>query len=179
MPKKPEALREIPASARTVIVACKVPNGIWLQTQTTQTRMEPTQAGPKETTYNVFTGKKHYINGPAYPNGTLPKGFPDRPDMRSGYALTYGIPVDDWNLWAKQNEKSLFFHPEDGGFGAIFAAATIEEVQSIAREHALYLTGLEPLSTDEDASGRLLDRRAPKPLNSQLLRVATEPHPNG
>lgn len=174
---KPAALRDLPASARTVIVACKVPNGIWLQTQTVQKRMEPTKDGPAMVEYNVFTGKKYYINGPAYPNGTLPKGFPDKPDMRSGYALTYGIPADVWELWAKQNEQSLFLKPEDGDFGAIFAAATIEEVQAIAKENALYLTGLEPLSTDEDKNGRLTDPRAPKPLNAQLLRVATEPHP--
>jgi hypothetical protein len=130
---------------------------------------------------NVFGGKKFYINGPAYPVGTLPKGFPEKVPNVGGYALTYGIPADFWEQWAEQNKLSSFLKPEDDNseYGAIFAFPDSADTQACAKEHEGYLTGLEPISTNEDAQGRLTDRRLPKPLNNALMKVATEPHPIG
>lgn len=158
--------KALPASARTVTVACKIPTGLWLQLQRPVERMEDTRDGPRPRSYNAFYGPRYYVNGPAYPVGALPKGFPRQPQIEGGYALTTGIPADFWEQWIEQNEKADFVRPIAGSeHGAIFAYATIEDTAAAARENEKALTGLEPISTDEDARGALTDRRLPKPIS--------------
>jgi hypothetical protein len=174
--------KPIAPSARTVTVACKVPMGLRLQCQEEMKTYEDSQrdGGPKPKTYNVFRGPVYYVHGPSYPVGTIPKGFPRQPQIEGGYALTPGIPVDFWEKWLKQNEKSDFVVPPPGAeHGMIFAYAEHESAADAAREQEKLLSGLEPISTDEDATGKLTDRRLPKPINQMVAKVASEPHPAG
>jgi len=178
MSKPAISAKPLAPSARTVVICCKVPNGIWMQLQVKQKRPEMTRDGMTMAEYNVFGGKKYYINGPAYPNGTPPKGFPERPLMVGGYALTFGVPADFWDEWAEQNKLADFLKPTTGeDHGAIFAYPSLEETKAVAKENEAYLTGLEPLDVEPDKDGRIRDRRAPKPPTAGILKVATEPHP--
>ena len=166
------------SNARTVVVACKIPNGLVLQLQHPFEKFEDTREGPTKRTYNVFGGKRYVVRGPAYPVGTLPKGFAQykpAPMIEGGYALTRGIPKDFWEQWLKQNEQADFVIPPDGAeHGMIFAYDDLDDVVAAAREQEELLSGLEPLSTDEDAQGRLTDRRVPKPITGGLQGIGEE-----
>jgi len=167
--------KPLPASSRTVIVACKVPTGLRLQLQKPLKKFEDTREGPQARTYNVFYGPVYYVHGPAYPVGTLPKGFPRQPQIEGGYALTSGIPADFWEQWMEQNKEADFVRPIAGAeHGAIFAYGTFEDVTAAARECEKVLTGLEPISTDEDGKGALIDRRLPKPISGMITKLAPD-----
>lgn len=166
--------RALPATARTVTVACKVPTGLVLQLQTATDRIETGRNGLETMHYNVFGGRRYFVHGPAYPS-TKPTGYPAPPMIEGGYALTRGIPADFWEQWAEQNKMAPYFVPPDGAeHGMIFAYATTDEVASAAREQEKLLSGLEPLSTDMDANGRLTDPRMPKPVTASLSKIGFE-----
>ena len=168
------------SNARTVVVACKIEPGLRLQLQRPVARMEDGKGGPEPRTYNAFYGKAYWVNGPARPVGTLPKGFPAAPPIEGGYALTFGIPKDFWEQWLEQNKRAPYVEAPDGAeHGMIFAYDSMESTVDAAREQEKLLSGLQPMSTDEDAQGKLTDRRLPRPMSSMLSKVGTEPHPQG
>ena len=157
--------KPLPASTRTVIVMCKIQTGLVLQLQHPVQRMEDTRGGPEARTYNAFGGKRFTVNGPAYPVGTLPKGFPRSPLIEGGYAATPGIPAEFWEEWLEQNKQAAYVVPPEGAeHGMIYAMPSLEDAVAIAREQDKLLSGLEPISTDEDKDGKLTDRRLPKPI---------------
>ncbi len=159
-------------TTRTVTVACKIPSGLNLQLQRPMDRMEDTRDGPVPRKYWVKFGQIYTVKGPAYPVGTPPKGFPRPPIIEGGYALTPGIPKDFWDQWYEQNKNADFVRPANGAdHGAIFAYPDMEDAVSAAVENEKYLSGLEPISTDEDARGRLIDRRLPRPINMAITKV--------
>ena len=163
--------REMPASTRTVIVACKIPNGLVLQLQRPMERMEDSASGLKSRTYMVKHGKQVVVRGPHRPVGTEPKGFDKwRPPVQieGGYALTHGVEVEFWNTWLEQNKEADYVLGE-----MIAAYATVEDATAACRERAELLSGLEPISTEEDAQGRLTDRRLPRPIGS-MSAIGTE-----
>ena len=166
----------LPASSRTVVVACKVPNGLRLQLQKETKVREPKadRSGYEVAVYMTPTGKPIFVNGPAYPVGSLPEGFPRIPEIEGGYALTFGVPREFWDTWLEQNKLASYVESN-----MIFACASREDAQTKGREMEKLLSGLEPMSTAVDTDGRLTDPRAPKPLNSMLSKVGTERHPNG
>lgn len=166
------------SNARTVVVACKIPNGLTLQLQRPFEKFEDTRDGPQKRTYNVFYGRRYVVRGPAYPVGTLPKGFAQAkpfPMLEGGYALTRGIPRDFWQQWLEQNKEADYVVPPEGAsHGMIFAYDDLGDAAAAAREQETLLSGMEPISTDEDAQGRLTDRRVPKPLTGSLSGVGEE-----
>lgn len=166
------------SNARTVVVACKIPNGLTLQLQRPFEKFEDTRDGPQKRTYNVFYGRRYVVRGPAYPVGTLPKGFAaykPTPMVEGGYALTRGIPKDFWEQWLQQNREAEFVIPPDGAeHGMIFAYDDLDDTAAAAREQEELLSGHEPISTDEDGQGRLTDPRVPKPLNAALAPLGEE-----
>ena len=169
---------EVAPSARSMCVACKIPNGLALQLQTPMPRIVSGKDGDEKVTFNVKGGKVYYVHGPAYLNGGVPKGYPKAPMVEGGYAITRGIPVEFWEKWAKQNELAEYFVPPDGcEHGAIFAYPDLDDVVSAAREQEKYLTGMEPLSTDVDKNGSLTDKRIPRPLNAGMQKISPEPYP--
>lgn len=171
------AKKPLPISARTVTVACKIETGLILQLQRRMDRQEDTRDGPQSRSYWVKHGPRYYVNGPSYPVGTLPKGFPRLPQIEGGYALTSGIPADFWEQWLEQNKLSDFVVPPPGAeHGMIFAYADFGDTAAAAREQETLLSGLQPISTDTDKDGKLLDRRLPRPMNQSVAKVATEPH---
>ena len=82
-------------TGRTVVVACKIPQGLKLQLQH---EIAVPEQGTKEHRMIkqwVFGGKSYWVHGPAYPIAA-PKGFPRAPIVEGGYALTRGIPASFW-----------------------------------------------------------------------------------
>jgi len=166
--------KAIPPSARNVVVACKIPNGIWLQLQKSEERPVETRDGTKMLNFWVKGGKRYYINGPAYPVGQLPKGFPRPPLIEGGYAITRGIPADVWEQWWEQNKLADYCVAPDGAeHGMIFAYPDLDSVVDAAREQESLMSGLEPLSTETDSRGKLIDPRMPQPITQQLLKTGT------
>jgi hypothetical protein len=164
--------------SRTVVVACKIPNGLMLQLQRPVDRMEDTRGGPEPRRYNAFYGRRYFVHGPAFPVGTLPKGFPRQPLIEGGYAITRGIPAEFWEQWLQQNKLAAYVVPPDGAeHGMIFAYPDLEDTAAAAREQEKLLSGMEPLSTDTDKDGRLTDPRLPKPINMAITKIGHEPHP--
>jgi hypothetical protein len=170
---KKQQVHAAESTSRTVVVACKIPNGLILQLQHPVKRMEDTRDGPEPRTYNAFGGKRIYIWGPAYPVGTIPKGFPKPPMIEGGYALTRGVPMAFWEQWLEQNKLAPFVQAPDGAeHGMIFAYEDLDSVVSAAREQEGLLSGMEPLSQDEDKNGRLTDPRLPRPMNAGITKVS-------
>lgn len=170
-PPEPTVVQRPPVAqkaGRTVTVACKVPSGLVLQLQRPMRRREPAMgsATPQEVTYMVKYGDRYTVKGPSYPVGTPPKGFPKPPMNEGGFALTPGIPTDFWKQWVEQNQNAPYVKS-----GAIFAYTDIDDAVACAADNEGYLTGLEPISTDEDKNGRLTDRRLPRPLNMSVAKV--------
>jgi hypothetical protein len=167
------AAKALPDSTRTVIVACLIPNGLVLQLQRPMEKFEDTRDGPRPRSYNVKYGEQRAVRGPARPVGTLPKDFDKwRPPVQieGGYALTHGIPRDFWEQWLEQNAKAEYVVND-----MISGHATIEDAVAWAREREALRSGHEPISTDEDARGRLTDRRLPKPIGNSVAGIGTEP----
>jgi hypothetical protein len=167
------------ATGQTVTVACKIPQGLKLQLQHV---IKVPEQGSKEhrmVDQNVFGGRAYYVHGPAYPVAA-PKGFPKPPMIEGGYALTRGIPLKFWEEWLEQNKLAPYVVAPDGAeHGFIFAYPDIESTAEAAREQEKMLCGLEPISTDTDANGRLTDPRLPKPMNDSVAKIGYEPHGQG
>jgi hypothetical protein len=165
------------ASARSVVVMCKIPNGLKLQLQKTVKRPVAGRDGLEMLEFHEFTGRPYFVRGPAYPVAP-PKGYPRQPVTEGGYAATPGIPKDFWDQWWEQNKMADYCRPQDGADkGMIYAEVDLDSAVAAALEHADTRSGLEPLSTDTDKNGKLIDPRAPRPISGMSM-LAPEPHPN-
>jgi hypothetical protein len=140
----------------TVSVGCKIPNGIVLQLCQPTKWLEETPSGTRERIRYDKVGPRRFIAGPAYPNGPVPLGFPERPPLAGGYAITTGIPADFWAAWLKQNEQSSFVVNKQ-----VFAEETFDHAQGLGREQISVKSGFEPISQDLDARK---DSRLPSPM---------------
>lgn len=146
-----------------VVVGCKIDiAGLELQLCREERRMEDTQTGAREVRVFAKDGAKYWVNGTAYPRGTPPPGFPEKPDMREGYALTRDIPTEFWRAWVQQNAKTHFVTT-----GMIVAFDDDASVRDFAREHRDIQSGLQPVMPDND-------KRIPRPLNAAVSRPVTE-----
>jgi hypothetical protein len=173
--------KPLPPSARTVVVACKIESGLVLQLQTLKDSRVPDKESPNG--YRIEKiwakgGRRYVVSGPAYPVGQLPKGFPRQPMIEGGYAITRGIPAEFWETWAEQNKFADYFVAPDGAeHGMIYAYPDLDSVVDAAREHDKLQSGMQPLSTDLDKSGKLTDPRMPRPVTSMIAKVGYEPPP--
>lgn len=146
-----------------VTVACKVPVA-WLDLQLYEprTEMENTQTGPRERKVFRATGNIVRIRGTSYPRGTPPLGFPDKPQIVNGFALTQGVEKDFWDKWLVQNAKSPMVIS-----GALAAFESLDALKGKTRDRSADMTGLEPVSPYED-------NRMPKPSLRGVGPVTTE-----
>jgi hypothetical protein len=169
-PVRPVQTKPIPPSARTVVVCCKIPNGLQLQLQRDMEKWDDERGGPVKRTYKIKSGAIYYVAGPAYPQGGKPKNFPREPMVEGGYALTPGVPAEFWEEWLRQNRLAPYVQPTDGAeHGMIFAYPSKTDAIAAAREQEKLMSGLEPLSTEVDEkTGRLTDPRMPRSMNSAI-----------
>ena len=174
---QPAVSTKATASARTVVVMCKLPNGLRLQLQHPVERQVSGRNGMEMVTFHEFGGPVYFCRGSAYPVAP-PKGYPRQPITEGGYAATKGIPAEFWAKWWEQNKNQDYCRPQGGAEkGMIYAEVDIDSAVAVALEHADVRSGLEPLSTDVDKNGKLTDPRAPRPIGGMSM-LATEPHPN-
>jgi len=156
-----------PSKAKYVTVASKLPMNLQLQLCQPRSGRVTGQFGSVEETIFVPTGKTYVIRGTAYPVNKPPKGFPKRPDMiedeAGGYALTPNIPADFMEEWMTQNASTDMVIS-----GIIKVQADLDSLMADAAEHAKLDSGIGPLNPDGD-------RRNPRPANTSVAQVATEP----
>lgn len=150
-------------SGEQVVVACKIgvayidlqlskPNKVW----------ENTQTGPREITIYQKFGNIVRIRGTAYPRGTPPEGFPEKPVIVAGAALTFGVDKEFWDEWVKQNHLNPIVMN-----GMVFAHVNIDHVKGIAQETAERKSGLDPVNPKGD-------KRMPKSTRSDVSNIETE-----
>ena len=156
-------MAESRGTSPTVTVACKI-YFPWIDLQLCEKKqvMENTQTGPREVTQYEKTGPIVRIRGLAYPNGVAPDGFPERPQIIAGYALTRDVPRAFWEEWVKQNEKAPMVANH-----LIFAFENHEDIKAKGREHEKTFSGIEPLRRVPDGTpqGKIDDGRMPPPMS--------------
>ena len=164
---KPSATEER-STAKYVTVACKI--GVpWIDFEVFRKIMvmENTQTGAREVPQYIRTGKVARVRGTAYPRGEPPEGFPERPQMVLGYALTPNILKETWDAIVEQREKDPIFVNE-----MVYAFDRMEDIKSRAKDHIDRLSGLEPIQRTKD---EITDKRIPKSLNSGISAVQPAP----
>lgn len=148
----------------TVVVGCKVPVGLALQLFRKTQVPEPVQGGGVRITdrYDRF-GEVIEVRGPAYPEGPAPKGYPRRPVIIGGYAITRDVPANFWDEWLEQNKDTELVKSRQ-----IIAWASADDVKAEAQENRTRTSGLEPLNQDGDP-------RMSRPLNPNVRSVERAP----
>lgn len=174
MAKRPlegPAAQTVSRSSSTVTVACKVAVA-WIDLELCEERTvsENTQTGPRDIKVWARTGRMVRIRGTAYPRGEPPEGFPDKPSMASGCALTAGVPRDFWEQWSHQHRLSPLIKN-----GMIFADENLAEVKAIAAEQKGKLSGLEPVARNKDG---ITDPRIPRSSNKAISEIAPSDRPS-
>lgn len=91
---------QISKTAKHVTVACKLPNGLFLQLWRQVDSQEMTSAGPRPCKVSVKKGEAIKLPGTALRFGETPE-FP----LPGGYSLTQ-VPADFWEEWCVQNADS-------------------------------------------------------------------------
>lgn len=120
----------------TVVVGCKIPNGLVLQLSTFEQTAEPVMGGGhRDVRVGRKIGDKYVIRGTSIPFGQVPKYL-----MVGGYALTSGIPEDFWQQWLEQNKDSDIVRRE-----LIVAHPQMESLEDHCRDNESLRTGLEPI----------------------------------
>jgi hypothetical protein len=127
----------------TVTVACKLPNGILMRVYAMEEYQEPVMGGGwKAVKRAVQTGSEVLINGMAVAFGKAPPH-----DLRSGFALTYGVDADLFSEWLKQNKDNDIVKGNKASNNQpyIFAFSKTPDAEAKAKELATLRSGLEPI----------------------------------
>ena len=165
---KPKALATEPKSSSHVTVACKI--GVaWLDLQLCEERdiYENTQTGPRQIKQWVKTGQIIRVRGTAYPRGQAPDGFPDKPEMSEGYALTPNVPREFWEQWVAQNKRAPYVQS-----GMLFAHGAVGDIKSHAADHRTDLSGIEPIKREKvDGTDTITDSRMARSTNQNVVGV--------
>jgi hypothetical protein len=129
-------------TAKTVTVACKMPNGVLLRLFKAETVQEPVPGGGfRDVQVMRHTGDVVRINGYAAEAGKSPAS----PMTDEGYALTYGVSRDFWDQWLSQNRDLAMVENK-----LIFAHASSQSAKAESRDHAKTRNGLEPMAIKGD-----------------------------
>lgn len=146
-----------------VTVACKIAVP-WFALQLCERRevSENTQTGPRTIEQWFRTGRVVNVRGTAYPAGTPPEGFPARPQLVAGYALTHGVDKEFWDAWVAQQAKAPYVQS-----GMIMAYEKLDMINGAARERVNELSGLEPLNPKSDP-------RVPRSTNGAVSSVSPD-----
>lgn len=145
------------AAGAKVVVACKLPAGLWLRSFRMVKQRETTLGGTREIELAEEVGERFRINGNKVPFGVIPQH-----KIAGNYAITEGVPEDLWNAWLKDNERAPMVVNN-----LIFAEPTLERAVDRAKDQRKVLSGLEPFKKDGDP-------RKPKRGNLNLDDVVEE-----
>ena len=116
--------------AETVTVACKIPNGVYLDLKR------------GDEVVRVL------LNGPGMPIALDPKKRLPKKTIEHAVALTFGVDKGFWDEWLKKNAK---FGPVKAGH--IFAHGEQASVLDEAKDKEKNLSGLEAIDPDKPGKG--------------------------
>ena len=129
----------------TVVIACKIPQGITISRYVWDEIAEPSASGISRQVKisRELEGSEFVIRGP---NASLPSMSPAGiyPTLvnSGGYALTPGVPGDLWDAWYEANRNSDIVRRR-----LVFCASDENRARDEGREMQDARTGLEPLET--------------------------------
>jgi hypothetical protein len=155
---------QTPKSAKTLTVACKLPNGVVLHLDDMVDEVEPVSF--KTVKIARRRPETVTVHGCAVPVGTpLPAH-----QIHAGYALTPGVDADFWAEWLKQNKDTTMVKNN-----LIFAMPTREAIEAKTTEHKAQRSNLEPLDPTfkVGVNGAIIpnDPRYPRSMNPNLSAV--------
>lgn len=153
-----------PSSAgQKVVVACKLGVAyVDIQHCKIEEKFEQNMQGGRLINEATRTGSVVRLRGTAYPRGTPPAGFPERPEIVGGAAINRGIDKDWFVEWLRQNAKNPLVVNK-----LIFAHETEDGVRGQAKDLAAFLSGLEPVNPGKDS-------RIPRSTREEVSDVETE-----
>lgn len=147
----------------TVFVGCKVGVAhIDIQLSQLVKVSEQTQTGPREVLQPRRYGPVVRIRGTAYPRGTVPDGFPDKPDMAHGCAINPAVDREFMIEWMKTNRLNPLVMNN-----MIIIAENRESLVAKAAELIGIKSGFDPLNPKSDP-------RTPRPTNPGVGAIETE-----
>lgn len=130
-----------------VTVACKLGVAYYaIQLCEIVDKFEQNMQGGKTIKESIRVGQVVQLRGTAYPRGTPPEGFPERPEMMNGAALTRGVDKDFWDAWVLQNARNPVVMNN-----MVFAAENDDALRGESAELSKFLSGLEPVNPKGDA----------------------------
>lgn len=127
---------QISKTAKYVTVACKLPNGLFLQLWKQIDSQEMTHSGPKPCKISVKKGEPIKLPGTALRFGEQAE-YP----MPGGYSLTQ-VPADFWEEWCNQNSDSDLLANR-----ILFAADAQDKAadQAWEQKKEKVMSGMEPI----------------------------------
>lgn len=146
-----------------VFVGCKV--GVpYIDLQLSQLVKvtEQTQTGAREVMQPRRFGPVVRIRGTAYPRGTVPDGFPEKPDMAHGCAINPNIDREFMIAWLDLNKLNPLVTNS-----MIFIGEKRDDIVAKGAELAGIISGFEPLNPKADP-------RTPRSTNAGVSNVETE-----
>lgn len=151
-----------------VIVACKIGIAFLdLQVFRKVAKMQDTQTGPRKVEEYVREPSIVRVRGTAYPRGTVPPGYPERPEMWHGYALTRGVDKEFWDLYEEQNRNSPYVKND-----LLFACENENDVRARALSGRDVKSSIDPITGDTDP-------RIQRPSNSAIEPLSEMKGPRG
>jgi hypothetical protein len=148
-------------TTQTVTVLCKIALP-WIDLQCCEMRevQENTQTGPRAIQQGFRVGDVVRIRGTAYPRGEAPEGYPEKPEIMFGYAVTRGVSRKFWEEWKEQHKKAPYILNN-----MIIAFGTDMDCQAAAKENTGRVSGLEPIQRNKTG---ITDTRMPKSSNPAI-----------
>lgn len=137
----------IPTSAGAkVVVACKLGVAYFdIQLCKIEDKFEQNMQGGRTVKEATRIGKIVRLRGTSYPRGTPPAGYPGRPEIIDGAALTHGVDKDWFDEWLVQNKLNPIVMNK-----MVFAHETMDGVRGEAADLSKFLSGLEPIDPARD-----------------------------
>jgi hypothetical protein len=155
-------------SGNTVVIACKLPAGIYMQGYVMQTTQEPILGGGfRDVPIAVPKGPRVKIKGNAAPQGSVPDGL-----VQGGYVLTHDVPAETAKAWFEANKDADMVRNK-----LVFYAEKVESATSQAKNNHAVLSGLERLNVGtKSEQGREVpaDPRWPRSNNANVSAIRSD-----
>jgi hypothetical protein len=126
-------------------------------------KFQQNMQGGRVVTEATRTGKIVRLRGTAYPRGSVPEGFPDRPVTIHNAALNYGIDKSYMDAWMEQNRLNPIVMND-----MIMVDENEDRLKARLKEVADKLSGIEPVNPKSD-------HRMPKPINAAVSDLESRP----
>lgn len=155
------------ASTDKLIVACKLPSGIFMQGYKMEEIQEQTPMGFRPAKVAVPFGPKVKINGNAAPQGSVAPGLVD-----GGYVLTHNVPADTARAWMEANKDSDMVRNK-----LIFISDKPENAAAQSKNNHAVKSGLERLDVGTvSKNGREVpaDPRWPRSTNANVSAIKSD-----